>query len=190
MNFGWLKFRAFSKSGTGGVKRQLNLIRPFLIGNVGLIVLAAIFWLYPVAASWADNRQLISRQRHVYAAYTRQAAQYPGILEAAAASHTGRILYYENLAAAMADIYSLAGYHGLEATQFDSTEWLDYGAGLDIGRFFERQVSAIFTGLPGQMSPFIYGLADSAAFIRNVRIDFLKDGRANLRVEFSLLARE
>ena len=168
-------------------KRRVNIIRPFLIGNLGLIVLAGFFWLYPAAASWNSARQITNHQRQIYTIYTMQAQQQEE--HSVTEPSSGRILYYGQLAAAMADIYNLALYHGLEAINFDSVEWFDHVDYIYEGRFIERRVSATFFGTTCQAAAFVYGLADSAAFIRTMRMDFLEDEMATLRVEFSLFGR-
>ena len=168
-------------------KRYVNIIRPFLIGNMGLIVLAVVFWLYPVMANWVNARQIIDHQRQVYAIYRMHALQQHDDLQLE--SPPGRILYYQYLAAAMADVYSLARYYGLGVVHFDSAEWVDHDNFLDGSHIVERRVSAVFSGTSHHVAEFVYGLADSAAFIRTMYIEFLGYEMATLRVEFSLFGR-
>jgi len=155
---------------------------------VGLVAIVAVFLLYPAAASLVGARQLVNHQRQVYDIYAMQAMQHPEAY-GALSTHV-RILNYEYFAAAMDDVHSLAQYYGLEITRFDATQWTDYYSDMDGGGFIERRVSAAFTGSPDQGAGFIYGLTNSAAFIRNLRMDFLENGIAALQVEFSLFGRE
>ena len=167
--------------------RQMNITRLFVLANLSLFVVVAVFWLYPPGDSWVTTRRFISRQRQVYASYTLQIQGYSGDLEIIQPAR--RVLPYADLTAAMDEIYALAQYHGLITAQFTAAVPI-YDAYFDDGVFVEVMVLAMFTGPPGNAAKFIDRLADGPAFIRAVRMDFANDDAANMRVEFSLFGWE
>ena len=175
------KLRAHSKKEA----RPANIIRPFILVNIGIFVIAAIIWLYPSVMSWNNARDIISRQRQVYAAYLAQAGQYPGLQ---AVNPTYRILQYEYLASALADVQSLARHHGLAATHFSTSEPANHGM-VDGRSFVEIQAIAEFTGQEHRVVEFTYGLAESTAFIRSLHMENVDGRLVELRVEFSLFGR-
>ena len=163
---------------------KINIKKAFILGNMGLFVIAALL-LRPTAASWLRARELASHQRHVYAAYSLQAREYPQLLLA----EPTNVLPYEYLAASLEDVQNLARHHGLETAAFTASGPVGYDA---VGgeRFVEIRVQASFFGQYYQIRDFTYGLAGSAASVRSMGMDFLDDGMVNLRVEFSLFGRE
>jgi len=177
--------RQKGRRSAGIFMRNGNIIRLFLLGNVSLILLAVVFWLYPMVASWTNARQLLSHQRQIYDVYTRFVVQDDFHI----ASSDSRILSYEYLTSTMDEIYSLAKEYGLQATIFDSALWTDHVAQLGES-FIGRNVSAVFIGDLYQATGFINKMADGPAFIRSLHMEFLEDGMTLLRVEFSLFARE
>ena len=167
--------------GPGG---KWNIKTAFILVNIGLFVVAAL-WLYPTAASWQRARELTRHQRQVYAAYSiqAQAQQYPqleGIWE---------VLPYGALALHLEGVENLARLSGLETRAFTTTGPVGYNC--ESGeRFVEIRVQASFLGMYCQSSDFTYGLAGSAAFLRELSMEFLDAGLVNLWVEFSLFGRE
>ena len=177
MNIKQFKINAIFKSGM----RPVNIIRPFVLANVGLFVIVTVLLLRPAALSWSNARDFIGRQRHVYAAYAAQARDYHALQ---IAYLTPSVLPYTYLAAALNDVQNLARFYGLETIEFRASEPVGYDA-VSGERFVEIRVIASFTGLEYKATQFIYCLAESAAFIRNLRMDILDD-EVNLRIEFSL----
>jgi len=170
-----------------GTWRRINLIRPFLLGNLGLFVIVAFIWGYPAFSSWANAREIIRNQEHIHASYTRQVQEFEANLETLAAPSARRILSYDYLTAAMADVQNLAQYYGLMVTRFDAAEPVERYSGIGDDYFVELRITATFVGERG--SEFIYGLANSVAFIRSLRMDFEVAGETSLRIEFSLFGR-
>ena len=175
------KIRSQFKQGV----RPVNIIRPFVFANLGLFVVVAIIWLYPTIASWNNAREIIARQRQVYAAYREQAGQYQ-VLQTIYPTH--HILQYEEFAAAMAEVQDLARRHGLETTLFTASAPTSHAAGGG-GIFVEIRVTMELTGYESKAVEFTYGLHESAAFIRNLHMEIVGDGAVELRIEFSLFGR-
>jgi len=165
--------------------RPISIIRLFIIANMGLFAIFAIIWLRPTVASWNNAREIMNRQRQTYAAYLVQAGQYPALYEI---QPIHRILPYAYLAAAMDEVQNIARRYGLETNQFRASEPVNFDSG-NGERFVEIRVIAYFTGPDNKKAEFTYGLAESAAFIRNLRVDILEYGMVDLRVEFSLFGR-
>jgi len=165
--------------------RMVNIIRPFVIANMGLFVIAAVIWLRPTVVSWNSARNIIARQRQVYAAYQAQAGQYPA-LQAVYPAHA--VLQYAYLAAAMAQVQNLVRYYGLETTLFTASEPVSHGV-IDGRSFVEIRVTASFTGQEEKMVEFTYGLAETPAYIRKLQIENFGRGSVDLHVEFSLFGR-
>ena len=184
-------------------KRELNLLRPFLLGNLGLFALAAVFVLYPAVASRGDARQLAARQQQIYDAYALRIALWQDVCDVCAPgvavrddgqdlvcimncplADPARTLYYEDITAAMEDVYTMAQSHSFHVTRFDAAQWADMDG------FVERRVSAAFTGPVGRVDGLVYGLSDSAIFVRTLHMEFLEGGEVTVQVEFSLFARE
>jgi len=155
-----------------------NIIRPFILVNMGLFIIVIIIWLQPAAASWRDARGIINRQQQVYATYQMQLQDYP----MQAAQPAARVLPYEYFAITMAEIQSLARDYSLETTQFISSEPANH----DSRSFIEIRVIATFAGQANKTEYFVSSIANTAAFIRNTRMEFLDDEMVNLRIEFSL----
>jgi len=162
-----------------------TITRTFVLANLGLIAIAAIIWLHPLAASWNNARDVLARQRQTYAAYQLQAGQYPGLHTAQAAHH---VMPYAGLAAAMSEVRAQATGLGLETDLFTATEPVASGAGTG-EHFVEVRVIASFSGLGAEVDEFVHGLAGGPAFIRNLHMDIIDDTTVSLRVEFSLFGR-
>ncbi|MCL2378497.1 MAG: hypothetical protein FWC77_05145 [Defluviitaleaceae bacterium] len=163
----------------------VNIIRPFILANIGLFVIVSVIWLYPSLSSGLDAREALNRGRQTYAAYRAQVYEYP-VLHISYPSH--RVLPYEYLATTMYEVQNMARNYGLESTLFTSSEPVGYDA-IEGEHFVEIRVIAAFTGPEYGAVIFTNNLADSAVFIRNLQMDFLDDGFATLRVEFSLFGR-
>jgi len=166
---------------------KVNKTRLFLLGNLGLFVIVAVFWLAPVFTSWLDARDFIRLQERTHDNYTRQALAYNDLDIALLENPNRRVLPYEYLTAAMADIRSLALYYGLDVTHFDAAEPVGRDADIESGHFVELRVTAAFSGARG--AEFIDGLAETPAFIRVLGMEFLDEETKALRVEFSLFGR-
>jgi len=164
-------------------KAGVNIIRPFILANMGLFVIVAVIWLHPAITSWLSAREIIARQRQIYAAYQAQAHEYHELQTVG----PYQILPYAYLAIVMDQVQSLAGRYGLESTQFASSEPVSYP--INGERFVEIRAIATFTGQEHEATQFTYSLADTAVFIRNLNMEFLDDTVVNLRVEFSLFGR-
>jgi len=165
--------------------RPANIIMPFILANMGLFAMVIILWLYPAATSWLNIRDIVNRQRQVYAVYLAQAGQYSALYTVHTAEH---VLPYAYLAITLDEIQSLARYYGLDTSEFRSSEPVVYDAG-EIGNFVEIRVIASFIGQYSKIEKFTYGLADSTVFVRNLRMDYLDNGTVDFRVEFSLFGR-
>ena len=157
------------------------------MGNAGLFLVAAVLWLYPAAGSWVAARRLISQQRRVYFIYAQRLEQADILL---VDNQPRPVLAYEQLTAAMADVHNLALWHGLEVLNFDAADQVRHDADINGRSIVEIRIAAIFTGLSCQGADFVSGLAGSAVFIRNLRMDFVDDGEAVLRIELSLFGME
>ena len=168
------------------VTQPTNIIRPFILANIGLFVMVSVIWLYPAVSSWFSARGVINREARIYAAYHAQAEEYTG-LEVVDANRN--ILPYAYLAAAMDNLQSMARLHDLETTTFTASQPVSYYAATG-ERFVEIRAMAVFTGQEKNAEAFIYNLPSSAIFIRNLHIEFFDEEVATLRLEFSLFGRE
>ena len=160
-------------------------IKLFILANIGLLVIAAVFYLYPTGASWLYARGSVTRMERVYAAYSFQAAQYYG-LDTLHPVH--QILPYAGLTAALDGVQDMAAAYGLTTRQFTAAGPVSYTT-LG-GSFVEVRVQALFMGFIDNIEEFTYGLAESAAQVRSLRMNFLGDGAVELHLEFSLFGRE
>jgi len=114
-----------------------------------------------------------------------QVREYPDLQLVPSAHH---ILSYAYLTATLDEVQSLAWRYGLETAEFRVSEPVGYN-GSDEGGFVELIVIAQFNGQSYKISAFTYELANTAVFVRNMRVDMLGDELVNLRVEFSLFGR-
>ena len=171
------KIRAYFKG------QDVNKVRLFLIWNLGLFVIAAVFWVQPVMSSWGNYRDVIRRQQNLYDFYTRQVADYDEGIESLIAYMPRRVLNYGQLAAAMASVRELALNYGMDVTHFDAAEPFSHEA--EEGRFVELRLEAAFAG--ERSAEFVQSLTDSAAFIRRLRFE-LEDATV-LWVELSFFGR-
>jgi len=152
---------------------------------LGLFIIVGFIWGYPALSSWVNARELLQNQERVHASYTRHVQEYEANLEILSSPPAPRVLPYDDLTAAMADVQNLAQNYGLTVTRFDAAEPVGRYMSIDGDYIVELMVTAVFMGERGD--EFIYGLADSVAFIRALHMDFEED--ASLRVELSLFGR-
>ena len=177
-----------SKSGVRALFKpdgKTNAKNAFILVNLGLFVIA-VLWLHPTVTSWLRARELAQHQRQVYGAYSLQAREYSLSYPP---EPVRNVLPYEHLAVALEDVQSLARHYGLDTMTFTAASPVGYdGSGGE--RFVEMRVQASFFGQYCQAGDFTYSLAGSAAFVRDMRMEFIDDEMVNLRVEFSLFGRE
>jgi len=167
--------------------RRVNIIRPFLLGNLGLFIIVGFIWFNPIFSSWSNAQVIINSQQQLYNSYTQQIMEYEEHRSLLAAHPEPRILPYDYLTAAMADVQNLAQNYGLRVTTFDSAEPIERYAGANDDSMVELRLTAAFIG--ERSGEFVYGLANSPAFIRLLRIDMPEYGEPNLRVELSFFGR-
>ncbi|MCL2527437.1 MAG: hypothetical protein FWE42_03380 [Defluviitaleaceae bacterium] len=175
------KIRAYVKG------QQINKVRLFLIGNLGLFVIAGVIWVQPALSSLANYRDVIQRQQHMYDYYTRQVTAYGEDIEGLIEHRPRRVMDYGQLAAAMAYVRGLALYYDLDITLFNAAQPLSHDGGTDADQFVELRLSAMFEG--ERSAEFVRGLGDNEAFIRRLRLEIPDDGAQVLSVEFSFFGR-
>jgi len=161
--------------------RPIKISRPFAIGNLGLLIVVFIFFLQPTITSWLSARRLLEGQQELYDIYTRQ-TQYHDLLQQV--EPTRNILPYAELTEEMENIRVLANKYGLTLAHFNAEEPIN--TDIDGGRFVALSVAVTVHGLPDSCADFIAALAQSPAFVQNVRMNFDGHGMVLLRVEFSL----
>jgi len=154
---------------------------------LGLFVIISFVWGYPALSSWANAREHLRHQGHIRASYAQQIQEHEASIEILSAPPASRILPYDDLTAAMADVQNLAQYYGLIVTRFDAAQPTGIYGSIDGDEDYivELRITAAFVGERGD--EFIYGLANSASFIRILNMNFEED--ASIRVEFSLFGR-
>jgi len=164
--------------------QSVNILRLFFIGNLGLFLIVGIFLLYPVGSSWMNNRTIIQRQQLIYENYTRLYDLYERLIDE---PNHPRMLPYDELAIAMANVQALAYFYDLYVVRFDAARPVILNDAAEGNIFVEMKIIAIFSG--ERCVEFINDLANSDTFIRVLGIDFDEEGDDNLRVEFSLFGR-
>jgi len=178
------KIRAFfSKDALG----MVNIKRLFLLGNVGLFVIVAVFVMHPSFAAWRNSQEQLARQRETRDRLLHEIQWHEGLLEEILESPSAKVVPYENIAATMDDIKSLALGHDMEVTQFIVAEPIILDSFFEDGYIVEVRVIATFSGADGY--GFIRELNQMSVFARTVRVVFLDEGGSDLVVELSLFGR-
>jgi len=167
--------------------QQVNKVRLFLIGNLGLFVIAGVIWVQPALSSLANYRDIIQRQQHMYDSYARQIMTYGEDIEWLIEHRPRRVMDYGQLAAAMAYVRGLALYYDLDVTLFNVAQPLSHDSGAGADQFVELRLSAMFEG--ERSAEFVHGLGNNEAFIRRMRLETPDDGTKVLSVEFSFFGR-
>jgi len=169
----------------GDAWRQVNKWRLFLVGNMGLFVIVSVIWLWPGITSWRSSMDIVNFQQRIYDNYARQAAQAQefDFVYDENIMFTHHVLPYEYLALAMADVHSLAQKYNMDITYFDASQPVGHDIDIEGARLVELRVSASLAGKG--TTDFLYGLAESPAFVRRVRIDFYEGQPSLLRLEMS-----
>ena len=161
-----------------------KISRPFLIGNLGLFIIAFILLIYPNGISWLNARNRLMAQRQVYATYTRRVQEYHDTPQTT--ESVQNILPYEMITAMLGEVLSIASRYNLHKTHFDASD--PVGTDMHGTGFVEVSVSFTLSGAPHDGAGFVAELANSSAFVHSIRMDFVSIETAILRGEFSLFA--
>jgi len=165
----------------------VSMKRLFLLGNMGLFVIVAIFIMHPAFASWRDSQEQLARQQETRDRLLQEMLWYEGLLEEVMESPFAKVVPYENIAATMDAINNLALGHDMEVTQFIVAEPIILDSIFEEEYLVEIRVAATFVGTGGY--GFIRELNEIPVFARTVRVVFLDEGGSDLVLELSLFGR-
>jgi len=177
----WGKIRRYFGSDNW---QKVSKVRLFLVGNLGLFVIVWFLWMQPIVSSWNNAREMVGRQQRQYDYYKQKVLTNEDYLSLLLSDVHRRVMPYEYLASAMAEVRTLAQYYGLAIRNFDAAEPVGHDADVESGRFVELRVDAAFEG--DDIAGFIQGLIETAALVRRIRLDLSEEGSHILRIEFSL----
>lgn len=162
----------------------------FALLNVALIALAVVFWIVPAVGSLRSGREGVRLLESEYMAQRVLLEKHEDNLrEIEETTRVRRILTYEEMLPALAEISTLGKAYGLNKLEFTAFEidanMVDVAG---ISRILEMRVRAEYEGELGNTLDFLRNFAATYGNVRSFSVIIKENVRLNL--EFSLFGSE